>query len=63
METKVETVARKIPEGSDCGDCDLHDGSRCALFDEPYDGHKNVYCFRNKHVDSVHQAWTGEGRR
>lgn len=62
MEAYVQTVSRKIPQGPDCGHCDQHNGKWCELFDEPYTGTKNVYCFRNKHIETVHQAWIGEGR-
>ena len=67
-ETRVETTSRDIPMGCDCGSCPhhkfcpAHQQERCTVFDEPYNGTKNDYCYRNKHIDSCHQAWIGEGR-
>jgi hypothetical protein len=61
MDTHVETVARNIPEGKSCGACPYHNGKWCSLFNEPYTGTKNLYCFRNRHIATVHRAWDSEG--
>ena len=61
----MEKVSREIPEGRYCGECSLHDSTRCTLFNEPYDYRKklkNEYCYNNRHIGTVHRAWKAEGR-